>query len=347
MQEVPPDWTAPRQIMYQMEQSGIQALGPIPESIEEFWTTIPLPDGWESKTKVMRPKQMTPLGKHPLIVLFHGGAFVVGSPDQVNRPARDFAEKFGAVVVCPSYKLAPENPWPTQMRNGWDILSYLTKNAESKFGANLDAPNGGFVVGGFSAGAALSAVLAGISAAGDGVDAPLAKPLTGVFAAVPGLLVDEIVPEEYKALWTSRIENENAEGLNASKVQLVLNVMQCTDYHSPWFSPINIFAAGKGHDVAALHASAYIQVCQHDPYRDDGVVYEKVLAGYGVPTRIDLFPDDGHGGWTALSAPTKSTNPTMGEATMNGMEWLLSGAPKEGRRTAPEIVSAVDRDRLI
>jgi acetyl esterase/lipase len=322
--QVPPEREAQRKMMHELELSGIKQLGPIPDSIEEFWTTIPLSDGWESKTKVMRPKQMSPGGKHPLIVLFHGGAFFVGTPDQVNRPARDFAEKFGAVVVCPSYKLAPENPWPTQMHNGLDILVYLSKNAESKFGANLDAPDGGFIVGGFSAGGTIAAVIAGISVFGDGKNpAPkLPKPLTGAFFGVTSFVVNEIVPEEYKSIFTSRVENANVEGLNAAGVQIALKALQCTDYHSPWFSPVNHFT-GANSNLTAKHPPTYIQVGKYDPLRDDGIIYQKILASHEIPTRFDLFPDDGHVAWTAQPNLSKSTNPTIGEATMSGMEWLL------------------------
>ncbi|KAF2665227.1 alpha/beta-hydrolase [Microthyrium microscopicum] len=212
MQHIPSDWAGRRHLMQQIELAGTEALGPIPEGVEIFWSTITLPDGWGSKTKITRPKKMTASGKHPLIVLFHGGSFVVGTPYQLNRPARDFAEKFGAVVVSPSYKLAPENPWPAPMRSAWEVLAYLANNAQSEFGANLDAPIGGFIVGGFSAGANVTAVLAGISVSGDGVDAPLAKPLTGVFISLPGMSIEETVPVEYRPLWTSRVDNANAEG---------------------------------------------------------------------------------------------------------------------------------------
>jgi acetyl esterase/lipase len=328
-QQIPSDWPGRRQLMQQIELAGTAALGPIPESVEEFWTTITLSDGWQSKAKVTRPKQMTPSGKHPLIVLFHGGAFVVGTPDQVNRPARDFAEKFGAVVVSPSYKLAPEDPWPAPMRSAWEVLGYLAKNAESEFGANLDAPDGGFVIGGFSAGANVTAVLAGICASGDGVDTPLAKPLTGVFTSLPGTLVEETVPDEYRSLWTSRVDNANAEGFNTAKIKVTLDAMNCTNYASPWYSPIGLLVAGNGHDIASRHAATYIQVGEYDPLRDDGVVYEKVLANNGVPTKIDLWKGQGHTGWTAQPGPSEDALRIMGQATMSGMEWLLAGAPKK------------------
>ena len=318
-----------------LEEAGVAALGAIPASIEEFWTTLPLADGWSSKTKVVRPKAAASAGKgakHPLIVMFYGGGFFCGSPLQVTRPAREFAEQYGAVVVCPTYRHTHQVQWPVPMRDGWNALSYLAKNAESVFGANLDAASGGgFVVAGFSAGGTVTAVTTILDVYGDGGSTAggeplenLAKPITGAFVGIPLLLEQEMVPQEYRALWTSREDNRYAEGLATANVENIIDSLKVTDFRSPWWSPINTLVSSSAvNRHEGWLPRIYIQVCQLDPLRDDGIIFEKILASKGFETKIDVFPDDGHAAWTALPFPTKSKEPTIAESTMAGVAWVL------------------------
>ncbi|TLD15770.1 uncharacterized protein PgNI_02060 [Pyricularia grisea] len=310
-----------RATMAAWEQAGVARLPPISKSITETWVDIALASGFISKTLVMSPSQPSLPG--PLIVLFHGGGFAVGSPAMATRPGREFAEKFGATVVAPTYKLLPENAWPAGPESAWEILAWLADNAhgggDERFAADLDR---GSVVGGFSAGASISTIAAGVS-----LDVgllrhgqkKLAKPITGVFANCPMLLRDEdMVPAEYLKLWTSRADNRDAPGLNTEGVELIWRIMS-PDFSSPWTSPFNSLDCLN----AKVGLKYYIQVGNHDPLRDDGIVFEKALAARGVETRIDLFPDDGHQAWVAMPFDSVSKDPSLEEMTMEGMRWLL------------------------
>src|SRR5690242_398105 len=105
-----------RAMMEEWMKAGVEALGPLSEFLEEFWIDIPTHDGWKSHSFVIRPKSAVSDGKkHPLIVHWFGGGFGLGSPGQMTRPAREFAETFGAVVVLPNYRLYPDHRWPTPM----------------------------------------------------------------------------------------------------------------------------------------------------------------------------------------------------------------------------------------
>lgn len=303
------------------EQAGIAALAPISKSITETWVDITLPSGFISKTLVIRPSQPSPPG--PLVVLFHGGGFMGGSPAMITRPGREYAEQFGATVVSPTYKLLPEHAWPAGPESAWEVLAWLAENAheggDERFAADLDR---GFVVGGFSAGASIATIIAGISLRAGLLrhdQQELAKPITGVFANCPVLLKDEdMVPEEYRKLWTSRIDNRDAPGLNTEGVEMVWRVMR-PDFESPWTSPFNSLDCLSENVVLKY----YIQVGKHDPLRDDGIVFEKALAARGVETKIDVFPDDGHISWVALPFEPASKDPSVEEMTMEAMRWLL------------------------
>jgi acetyl esterase/lipase len=326
----PLDSQALRKMMKEMTAIGIKSLGPLSDSLEEFWTTVTLPDGWKSRTLVVRPKSLSSAltssirsRKHPLIVYFYGGGFTAGSPAQCTRPARDFAEEFGAVVVCPDYRLVPEVRWPVPMKDGYDVLAYLAENAESGYGATLDGPGGGFIVGGASSGGSIAAVVGAVSMFGDGSTQlkELAKPLTGLCICIPWLLNGEIVPEEYRTLWTSREDNKNTKAFNSSMVSQIAHALQ-PDVHSPWFSPCNAIRSG-GKPPKHNQPRVYLQACQLDPLRDDAIVFEKMLASKGIRTKIDLFFKDGHTSYTALPSQVNSRNPTIGEGLLTGIEWLL------------------------
>lgn len=307
--------------MLKMTLDGIAKLPPLHDTLEELQIHIPVQSGWQSRTKVVRPK-LGRTARRPLIVHFFGGGMMVGEPEQLLSPAREFAEAYGAVVVLPSYRLVPDVRWPVPYQDGWDILVWLSKHAEAELGANLDA---GFIVGGVSAGASVSAVCGGLAMFPKSKEAQaapkLSKPLTGQFLCVPVLLVEEIVPEKYRAFFTSREENKNSEGLNAASLKEVMDGLQCTDYKSLWFSP----AATLSNQEPVTKIPVYLEHCGLDPLRDDATIYSKLLESRGIPTRVTLLPEDVHNSWTVVdSSPKMSKNPTMEEAQMAGMKWLLS-----------------------
>jgi acetyl esterase/lipase len=314
-------------VLAKFEQEGLRALGPISENLEEYWTTINLPSGFKSKIKVVRPKAATSTSsrtRHPLIVLFYGGGYAYGSPDQVTTPARDFAQEFGAVVVCPDYRHVPTVRWPVPFEDGYDIIVYLSEHAEKEFGTDLDT---GFVVGGLSSGGGIASVAVAVSVFGDNGErkelSKLKKPVTGVFASIPLLLVEEIIPARYKDIWTSREDNRDSPNLTTANVEEVINGLQIENYKSAWFTPINTLERATNDSQNGHHPPVYIQVCKLDPLRDDGVIYEKVLKDQGISTKIDVFPDDGHNCWNVMPFRNNSKNPTFEEATMEGIKWLL------------------------
>ena len=66
-------------------------------------------------------------GGMPLVVHFHGGAFVAGDLDSGSTVARMLAGA-GAVVVSLAYPLAPKNPFPAGVEAGYDVLAWVYKN---------------------------------------------------------------------------------------------------------------------------------------------------------------------------------------------------------------------------
>lgn len=117
--------------------------------------------------------------------------------------ARTIAALYGATVIQPSYRLAPEHKFPTAPNDIWDSVQWIAANVSA-----LDADlTKGFVIGGGSAGGNLAIVTAHRS-----VKEKLSPPITGVLASIPVCMSKETVPEKYKDLWVSREQNAYAPG---------------------------------------------------------------------------------------------------------------------------------------
>ena len=58
----------------------------------------------------------------PLIVHFHGGGYVFGSPETHARLGTHLAAAAGGRVILPRYPLAPERPWPAALEAARDAV---------------------------------------------------------------------------------------------------------------------------------------------------------------------------------------------------------------------------------
>jgi acetyl esterase/lipase len=92
--------------------------------------------------------------KRPVVVFIHGGAWVRGDRNQYPFLGNRFARE-DAVVVIPSYRLAPKHKFPTQAEDAAAALAWVVRNI-SNYGGD---PNR-IILAGHSAGGHLAALLA-------------------------------------------------------------------------------------------------------------------------------------------------------------------------------------------
>lgn len=336
-----------------IESAAFDALPP-PEtnSLNETEITIPMSDGSESVIRICRPlleeilspdgqgshqdqedgptsqKQQQQQELNPLIVLFHGGGFVVGSNTQMAVFARTFATLYNATVASLSYRLAPEHRFPTAQDDAWDGVRWLSdaSNAAS-LGANLTR---GFVVGGVSAGGNLAISVTHRSL---GEPTRLPSPITGLWSANPITTTGASVPLEAVPGWVSRRQNADAPCLSTADLEYLERVL-AVDPRSPVFSPFAALCV-----FPALPA-AYVQVAGMDPLRDDGVVYEAVAREMGVATRLDVYEGMPHGFFYYFPGLRQSER-FMVDAGRN-MGWLL-GVDMDGEEMRERVRRVVRR----
>lgn len=123
--------------------------GPQMERVERH--TVRAVDGTPLSMRVLVPFG----GARGLIVFYHGGGWVTGSPDQVETLGRRLADRARCAVVLAEYRLAPEHPFPAAVDDAWSALLWAAKHSETLAPAGLP-----LIVAGDSAGANLAAVVA-------------------------------------------------------------------------------------------------------------------------------------------------------------------------------------------
>ena len=153
----------------------------------------------------------------------------------------------------------------------------------------------GFIVGGDSAGANLSAAIA-LKARDDPFFT--SRPLTGQYLREHAATYPGTYPEKYKDSFRSLDEFADTPLLNKEKtiayfgacipdfrgMRLVLTYLTLVATYCPSPSDLRMSPV-----LASSHAGlppAFFQVQELDPVRDDGLVYEKMLRDEGVLTNM-------------------------------------------------------------
>jgi acetyl esterase len=120
---------------------------------------------------MIRAKVYTPemgSGPRPVIVYYHGGGWVIASPETYDASARALARETGAIVVSVDYRLAPEHKFPAQHDDALAAYRWVAQNAGSIGGDPMR-----LALAGESAGGNL-AVATAIAARDAGLTAPKA-----------------------------------------------------------------------------------------------------------------------------------------------------------------------------
>lgn len=220
--------------------------------------TVPGPAG-DIPVRVYRPGGNVAL---PGILYLHGGGWVLGSIDTHDSITADLSDRTGAVVVSVDYRLAPENPFPAAVDDGYAALCHVAANAGS-LGIDPDR----IAVAGDSAGANLAAAIALMARDRDGPQ------LCGQALVYPALGTDFDLP--------SYRENAEAPMLTREAMIAYWGHYLAGDPAAadPYAAPL------KAASLAGL-PPAFITTAYYDPLRDDGERYAERLQASGVPVEL-------------------------------------------------------------
>lgn len=279
------------------------------EMVEET-ISIPTRDGKDLETIVYRPRASDDV-LCPLVVLYHAGAHFFGFPAMLYRTARLLVQQLGVVVVAPSYRLAPEHKFPTDVNDAWDVLTWLTKNALS-VQADLSK---GFIVGGNSNGGTLAIVLAHLAR-----DRKLEPRLTGVYSSCSFPRLAEGMPLHEKH--SSRIYSLTQDEIINEKLGNVLmdtlgEAMYGADKSSELYAPLVWPGEASHRNLPRV----YSQVCGREASRDLALVLDDLLKEDGVPTRLNVYKGLPHCFWYPFKQHSRTFQ--WEQDTIQGFKWLL------------------------
>ncbi len=247
------------------ELLGVPA--PAVRAIDEI--RIPGPGG-EIRTLVITP-QHSGGGPLPVLIYYHGGGWVIGSPETHRREACYYADAAQCVVVVPDYRLAPEHRFPAAPEDCYAVLQWVAAEAES---INGDATR--IAVAGDSAGGNLAAVVT-----------QMAKSHGG-----PRLALQLLI---YPA---------TRMGQSTESYRLFNDGYFLTGKAMNWFFDHYLATAGDrdnplaspllAQDLRGL-APAFIMTAGFDPLRDEGAAYADRLKAAGVAVDYVCYDQQIHG----------------------------------------------------
>ncbi|MDM1407749.1 alpha/beta hydrolase [Myroides sp. DF42-4-2] len=118
----------------------------IPEGLTVENIVIPSRNAERSiRLRTYRPSNQSKL---PILLYFHGGAFIYGTPEQYDFIFYPLALAVNIAIVSVDYRLAPEHPFPAALEDGYDALLWLAQEAGQLGGNKEDISLGGSSAGG-------------------------------------------------------------------------------------------------------------------------------------------------------------------------------------------------------
>ena len=243
---------------------------PTDDCIEEIERTIPGPDGApDVPIRIYMPKDRSQAG--PGFVNFHGGGFILGDLESEHPRCLIMAAEGGAVSVGVDYRLAPENPFPAGVEDCYTALQWVVENAEE-----LKIDPAKIAIGGGSAGGNLTAAVALMARDRGGPDVAfqmLIYPVIDDHCETPSM--------------------KNGADLYMWNYQNSLDMWN--HYIGEDRSNISPYAApARAEDLSGL-PPAYVMTCEHDPLRDEAIIYAMRLMAAGVQVELHNYPGTVHG----------------------------------------------------
>ncbi len=251
-----------------MAAKGVER--PTDDRIEEIERTIPGPDGApEVPIHIYMPKARTEAGSG--FVDFHGGGFILGDLETAHPRCLIMAAEGGAVSVGVDYRLAPENPFPAGVEDCYAALQWVVGHTEE---LKLDPAK--IAIGGSSAGGNLTAAVALMARDRGGPDVAFQ------------MLICPVIDDRCKTP-----SMKDGTGLYIWDYQNSLDMWN--HYIGENRSNVSPYAApARAEDLSGLPPS-YMMTCEHDPLRDEAIIYAMRLMAAGVPVELHNYPGTVHG----------------------------------------------------
>lgn len=218
--------------------------------------------------RIYRPDSDVPTGA---LIYIHGGGWTFGSVDGgEDHLCRRVCAVSGIAVVSVDYRMAPEHKFPVPVDEAAAVLAWVRDQA-----TNLGIDPARIAIGGDSAGGNISAAITHL-------DRGHEKPLAAQVLLYPAT--------EYAVERPSWVDNADAPVLTVRDTLWFWDqyLRTAADQLDPRATPANA-------DSFAGLPRAIVLAAGHDPLRDDGLNYAKLLQDAGTATRVLLVEGAFHG----------------------------------------------------
>lgn len=213
----------------------------------------------------------------PCLVYFHGGGWVIGTPDSTDAICKAVANRAECVVVSVDYRLSPEFKFPVPLDDCYDATQWVAAN-----GAEIGVDSARLAVGGDSAGGNLAAA---VTLKARDEDGPKLK---------MQLLVYPVTNHDY----STGSYKANGEGLLLTTDMMTWfwdhYLRTAADGKNPLASPL------QAPDLANL-PPALVITAEFDPLRDEGEAYAAALRKAGVAVTEKRYDGMIHAFWQMLA----------------------------------------------
>jgi len=220
------------------------------------------------RVRIYTPKNRE--GMLPLVMFFHGGAFVMGDLESEHSRCLRYAADAGCVVVSVDYRLAPEHPFPAGLEDCFSALQWAIAGADE---LGIDVRR--VAVSGTSAGGALAAGVAQVARDRGGPELALQMLVYPVLD--DRMTTDSMAKFSDTPVWDSR-----------NTVSMWIQYGAGNPPHDKYAAP------GRLDDLAGLPTTCLI-VAGYDPLRDEALRYAEALLAAGVQTEVHLISAAYHG----------------------------------------------------
>lgn len=263
---------------------GVEA--PPVQTIQEV--QIPGPNG-DIRSLVITPNTSRK-GPLPILIYYHGGGWVIGSPETHQKEACYYADNAECIVIVPDYRLAPEHVFPAAAEDCYAVLQWASTAAD-----RIGGDTSRIAVGGDSAGGNLSAVVS-----------QMARDRKG-----PAIALQLLIYPATRMGATTQSYEDFKEGYFLTA--LAMN----------WFFDHYLSQPGDWDDLLAspLLATnfldlppAYVMTAGFDPLRDEGKAYADKLKAAGVPTEYVCYEHQIHG-FASLAGAVDEAREFLDEAS--------------------------------
>jgi acetyl esterase len=224
--------------------------------------------GQELRVRIYTPTRRE--GAVPLVMFFHGGAFVMGDLESEHARCLRYSADAGCVVISVEYRLAPEFPFPAGLKDCYRALQWAVSEADE---LGIDVHR--VAVSGTSAGGALATCVA-----------QLARDRGG-----PKLALQVLV---YPVIDDRMATDSMAKFSNTPVWDSVNNSSMWIQYGAGRHPTGQYAVPAHAEDLAGLPTTCII-VAGYDPLRDEALRYADELLAAGVQTEVHLISAAYHG----------------------------------------------------